>query len=574
MSEPVSKAEVEDVLSSIRKLVTDEPVQAEPRPAAPAQPVLVAAADPVNTDFSDTSVTPSSDEQTSVAPAHSSWNSRFVLMPENRVEAAPTDVETAIAATEPHVESPTAALEPSAADIPPVVANLNETSPAVTDVEAEMSAESLDNDTLTAETPGAVLDFAQLAEAPITDFVEAESPAEVNELQRLEDRVAHMETAISAQDGEWEPDGSEADELAGTSMPEFVDTPATAAPEVYVLGASEAVPPAVVPAQPAEDEPTIAEDLSTEAADMETPSASEPLVLVAAAAVPQADIILEAGSISSEEPEGAAVAASEAEIEPSGEIESQVQGFNPEELITEEQVAADIEAALQLDLMAQEETVPEAEATLDEPQDAEVTAEPVAETAEQIEEPQVEDTPVAEISDETTEVDLVAENDPVVDDAVEDTETESTAIVTETGTADAISEDQGAVEQIIEEVVLDEVISEIAVAAPETTDAAVSDTADMPSSEDAAVQAVEAIVATSVSDDGNQDNTSAEAEEVETEAPVTEASSLLMDEERLREIVSDVVREELRGALGERITRNMRKMVRREIHRTVTARDV
>lgn len=574
MSEPVSKAEVEDVLSSIRKLVTDEPVQAEPRPAAPAQPVLVAAADPVNTDFSDTSVTPSSDEQTSVAPAHSSWNSRFVLMPENRVEAAPTDVETAIAATEPHVESPTAALEPSAADIPPVVANLNETSPAVTDVEAEMSAESLDNDTLTAETPGAVLDFAQLAEAPITDFVEAESPAEVNELQRLEDRVAHMETAISAQDGEWEPDGSEADELAGTSMPEFVDTPATAAPEVYVLGASEAVPPAVVPAQPAEDEPTIAEDLSTEAADMETPSASEPLVLVAAAAVPQADIILEAGSISSEEPEGAAVAASEAEIEPSGEIESQVQGFNPEELITEEQVAADIEAALQLDLMAQEETVPEAEATLDEPQDAEVTAEPVAETAEQIEEPQVEDTPVAEISDETTEVDLVAENDPVVDDAVEDTETESTAIVTEAGTADAISEDQGAVEQIIEEVVLDEVISEIAVAAPETTDAAVSDTADMPSSEDAAVQAVEAIVATSVSDDGNQDNTSAEAEEVETEAPVTEASSLLMDEERLREIVSDVVREELRGALGERITRNMRKMVRREIHRTVTARDV
>ncbi|MGB0968026.1 MAG: hypothetical protein ACPGUX_07570, partial [Halocynthiibacter sp.] len=329
MSEPVSKAEVEDVLSSIRKLVTDEPVQAEPRPATPAQPVLVAATDPVNTDFSDTSVTPSSDEQTSVAPAHSSWNSRFVLMPENRVEAASTDVDTATAATELHVESPAAALEPSAADIPPVVANLNETSPTVTDVEAEMSEESLDNDTLTTDTPGAVLDFAQLAEAPITDFVEAESPAEVNELQRLEDRVAHMETAISAQDAEWEPDGSETDELAGTSMPEFVDTPATAAPEVYVLGASEAVPPAVVPAQPAEDEPTIAENLSTEAADMETPTASEPLVLVAAEAVPQADIILEAGSISSEELEGAAVAASEAEIEPSGEIESQVQGFNP-----------------------------------------------------------------------------------------------------------------------------------------------------------------------------------------------------------------------------------------------------
>ena len=46
-----------------------------------------------------------------------------------------------------------------------------------------------------------------------------------------------------------------------------------------------------------------------------------------------------------------------------------------------------------------------------------------------------------------------------------------------------------------------------------------------------------------------------------------------LDEETLREIVSDIVREELQGALGERITRNVRKLVRREIHRVLASRD-
>ena len=40
-----------------------------------------------------------------------------------------------------------------------------------------------------------------------------------------------------------------------------------------------------------------------------------------------------------------------------------------------------------------------------------------------------------------------------------------------------------------------------------------------------------------------------------------------LDEESLRELVADIVREELQGVLGERITRNVRKLVRREIHR-------
>jgi len=47
----------------------------------------------------------------------------------------------------------------------------------------------------------------------------------------------------------------------------------------------------------------------------------------------------------------------------------------------------------------------------------------------------------------------------------------------------------------------------------------------------------------------------------------------LIDEEALREMVSEIVRQELQGALGERITRNVRKLVRREINRVLSARD-
>ncbi|ATG40268.1 hypothetical protein [Phaeobacter piscinae] len=47
-----------------------------------------------------------------------------------------------------------------------------------------------------------------------------------------------------------------------------------------------------------------------------------------------------------------------------------------------------------------------------------------------------------------------------------------------------------------------------------------------------------------------------------------------LDEHALRELVSEIVREELQGALGERITRNVRKLVRREIHRALSAQNL
>lgn len=46
-----------------------------------------------------------------------------------------------------------------------------------------------------------------------------------------------------------------------------------------------------------------------------------------------------------------------------------------------------------------------------------------------------------------------------------------------------------------------------------------------------------------------------------------------LDEEALRDLVRDIIREELQGTLGERITRNVRKLVRAEVARALAVRD-
>ncbi len=47
----------------------------------------------------------------------------------------------------------------------------------------------------------------------------------------------------------------------------------------------------------------------------------------------------------------------------------------------------------------------------------------------------------------------------------------------------------------------------------------------------------------------------------------------MIDEGALRDMVSQIVRQELQGELGERITRNVRKLVRREIYRVVNSQE-
>ena len=64
-----------------------------------------------------------------------------------------------------------------------------------------------------------------------------------------------------------------------------------------------------------------------------------------------------------------------------------------------------------------------------------------------------------------------------------------------------------------------------------------------------------------------------EVTEAEDEYDFLAGDETMLDEDAVREMAADLVREELQGALGERITRNVRKLVRREIHRALMAQE-
>ena len=64
-----------------------------------------------------------------------------------------------------------------------------------------------------------------------------------------------------------------------------------------------------------------------------------------------------------------------------------------------------------------------------------------------------------------------------------------------------------------------------------------------------------------------------EQEVEETTASMFTGSEFTFDEEVLRDLVRDIIREELAGTLGERITRNVRKLVRAEIARALAVRE-
>ncbi|MEP2028035.1 MAG: hypothetical protein ABJI96_04920 [Paracoccaceae bacterium] len=60
---------------------------------------------------------------------------------------------------------------------------------------------------------------------------------------------------------------------------------------------------------------------------------------------------------------------------------------------------------------------------------------------------------------------------------------------------------------------------------------------------------------------------------LEKEAPNI-LDEMVLDEEALREMIADIVRQELSGSMGERITHNVRKLVRRELQRALVAEEL
>lgn len=58
------------------------------------------------------------------------------------------------------------------------------------------------------------------------------------------------------------------------------------------------------------------------------------------------------------------------------------------------------------------------------------------------------------------------------------------------------------------------------------------------------------------------------------EGDAGEGDEAVLDEESLRDLVVEIVRQELQGTMGQRITRNVRKLVRQEINRALASRDL
>ena len=74
--------------------------------------------------------------------------------------------------------------------------------------------------------------------------------------------------------------------------------------------------------------------------------------------------------------------------------------------------------------------------------------------------------------------------------------------------------------------------------------------------------------------DDRSDDQPADDDDDDLDTQIFASDEDVLDEEALRDLVADIVREELQGALGERITRNVRKLVRREIHRALAAQEL
>jgi hypothetical protein len=56
------------------------------------------------------------------------------------------------------------------------------------------------------------------------------------------------------------------------------------------------------------------------------------------------------------------------------------------------------------------------------------------------------------------------------------------------------------------------------------------------------------------------------------DSPGRAAGAPILDEESLRAVINAIVREELQGELGETISRNLRKLIRREINQALDER--
>jgi len=108
----------------------------------------------------------------------------------------------------------------------------------------------------------------------------------------------------------------------------------------------------------------------------------------------------------------------------------------------------------------------------------------------------------------------------------------------------------------------------------EPVQAKAEDLLETPAPKDDAAPAAEVDVRVTAPE---EDRAPAAEVDVQPAAPgsptTTDGDEVLVDESTLRDMVADIIREEFQGALGERLTRNVRRLVRREIKQALSLKE-
>ena len=449
MSDPVSNADIEDVLSSIRRLVSDEPVDAPER-------------DP---DAADSAV------------------ERFVLTPAFRVTEDDADepVENSAHSVVPDAQTEVSEIASDHAEnvheFAPVHTNLESLDGAATVAETSETSAAKDGDELNSQISVEYQSDEEWSDEAIeANPDEAVQAAEQEKLTEelaaqnasppmdssLEERIAELEAAIEQTPQEWEPDGSE----------EILD-----------------------------DETT-------------------PISLNLVNSNDDADLMNAITGVEAESPESTLISSAP---EPISENES----LEPDDQTLADPIAASdsnvIETPVAEIAAADHETTPDAEIAAD-----------------------VDESPLEELDSETLS-DLAVEASHSAFDEVGDATSDIGAFEAEDvlGSAEMVDlSDPAESEMDMDETPARDVTPE----EPEA-DEFLADPVD---------PAMGAASGGTEPDDGN----------------FLADDEAALDEDSLRAMIADLVREELQGVLGERITRNVRRLVRREIQRALAMRDL
>ncbi|MDJ0626868.1 MAG: hypothetical protein QNJ44_01305 [Rhodobacter sp.] len=490
MSDPVTNAEIEDVLSSIRRLVSEEPLGGKARKQAK---------DPEN--------------------------DSFLLTPALRVmEEAEDSGETADAQPEEAQPEP---VEPDrtepADDAPETEAQAEDAWQASGEEDVdltEIAGPDTGNEPDQAPDSAEYDDRAETGQSEGAVAEETEEP-DVMPTLTLEQRIAELEAAIEQAPGEWEPDGSE-----GATTDET--TP------IGVIGSA-----GQPSGQALAEEPRAEPDGDLEHADAPD----------------------QAAEVSEAEAYHAEAAGDHQEDQETGEVPETSEPNQLWDDIQPDEASAEALGSGHVDEQAQDaesEPASEPEAAWLAPEGVEAVDLETAPVDEPDWQPEAQAARGAG-SDHDPGLDLVPEIEPEPEAVLRDTHGDA---------ADLASDEFGAGQD-----------ENAAGTAPETDGPDNVHEADFTPETGAAFELEPEPEADAPEDAGARHEAASFEEAAEEGDDASEpafdlyAEEALMDEEALREMVSNLVRQELQGVLGERITRNVRRLVRREIQRALAVRD-